>query len=546
MSRSSQTRGLKRSFTQGDVTIEVLRGVDLEVQPRRDRRAAWALRLGQIDAAAGGRACSKAGSRDRSGSAGEEAADLDDEGRTALAPRRCSASSTSSITCCPSSTRAKMSILPQLVQGARAAAAEARAEQLLAALGLAERLDHRPAKLSGGEQQRVAVARALANKPPLVLADEPTGNLDEATADIVFAEFLSLVRGEGSAALVATHNERIAAKDGPRGAAARRPARMREPERPSGRSAPRCGALNPTLSRSSRGARRPAAPGRLSSRRSRQSRPGQADATTEIASQRERDQTPEKRCSSKATYDLIKRDLFRRAAQAARQRPGGVRPARRLRSAAHGKRRARRPGREHRRGQLLRLACARPSAGRGGVGGRRTLTADVDYTVQPAADGSGMVVLLRNADAIITPLATLHASASRRSRRSDCARRPPSAGRESDRAARAEPLRRRPAARAPGCQPAELQLRRMRARAARSLSAPTRAWPRSTATWPRNIGRAMARRRPEQRALLQTHSRPLPRLSRPLPEPALHRATPIVGACARSATSWKAAGRLAR
>jgi lipoprotein-releasing system ATP-binding protein len=83
---------------------------------------------------------------------------------------------------------------------------------LLGALGLAERLTHRPSKLSGGEQQRVAVARALANRPVLVLADEPTGNLDEGTADIVFAEFLKLVRDEGSAALVATHNERIAAK----------------------------------------------------------------------------------------------------------------------------------------------------------------------------------------------------------------------------------------------------------------------------------------------------------------------------------------------
>jgi lipoprotein-releasing system ATP-binding protein len=83
---------------------------------------------------------------------------------------------------------------------------------LLGTLGLSERLDHRPSKLSGGEQQRVAVARALANKPPLVLADEPTGNLDEHTADVVFGEFLNLVRHEGSAALVATHNERIAAK----------------------------------------------------------------------------------------------------------------------------------------------------------------------------------------------------------------------------------------------------------------------------------------------------------------------------------------------
>ena len=83
---------------------------------------------------------------------------------------------------------------------------------MLGALGLAHRLTHRPAQLSGGEQQRVAVARALANAPKLVLADEPTGNLDEATADVVLAEFLRLVRGEGSAALVATHNERLAAK----------------------------------------------------------------------------------------------------------------------------------------------------------------------------------------------------------------------------------------------------------------------------------------------------------------------------------------------
>jgi lipoprotein-releasing system ATP-binding protein len=98
------------------------------------------------------------------------------------------------------------------VRGVDNANAGARADELLSALGLSKRLEHRPAKLSGGEQQRVAVARALANKPPLVLADEPTGNLDEHTADIVFAEFLSLVRGEGSAALVATHNERIASK----------------------------------------------------------------------------------------------------------------------------------------------------------------------------------------------------------------------------------------------------------------------------------------------------------------------------------------------
>jgi lipoprotein-releasing system ATP-binding protein len=103
-------------------------------------------------------------------------------------------------------------VLPQLIRDAEPAQARERAASLLGSLGLSERLTHRPSQLSGGEQQRVAVARALANRPALVLADEPTGNLDEATADIVFAEFLRLVRGEGSAALVATHNERIAAK----------------------------------------------------------------------------------------------------------------------------------------------------------------------------------------------------------------------------------------------------------------------------------------------------------------------------------------------
>jgi lipoprotein-releasing system ATP-binding protein len=112
----------------------------------------------------------------------------------------------------PEFTARENVILPQLVHGADTDAARARADELLGKLGLSDRLEHRPSKLSGGEQQRVAVARALANRPPLVLADEPTGNLDEATADTVLGEFLSLVRGEGSAALVATHNERLAKK----------------------------------------------------------------------------------------------------------------------------------------------------------------------------------------------------------------------------------------------------------------------------------------------------------------------------------------------
>ena len=112
----------------------------------------------------------------------------------------------------PDFTAVENVVLPQLVRGAERADADARAASLLSTLGLGHRLTHRPSQLSGGEQQRVAVARALANRPALVLADEPTGNLDEHTADVVLAEFLRLVRGEGSAALVATHNERLAAK----------------------------------------------------------------------------------------------------------------------------------------------------------------------------------------------------------------------------------------------------------------------------------------------------------------------------------------------
>jgi lipoprotein-releasing system ATP-binding protein len=97
-------------------------------------------------------------------------------------------------------------VLPQLILGLTRADAEDRARQLLYSLGLDERADHRPAQLSGGEQQRVAIARAVANGPKLLLADEPTGNLDPHTAERVFEQLLSLVRQSGVAALIATHN----------------------------------------------------------------------------------------------------------------------------------------------------------------------------------------------------------------------------------------------------------------------------------------------------------------------------------------------------
>jgi lipoprotein-releasing system ATP-binding protein len=142
---------------------------------------------------------------------GEEAAQLDNDGRTRV--RRDSLGFVYQFHhLLPDFTAAENVILPQLIRDATPEAARQRAEALLGSLRLDQRLTHRPSQLSGGEQQRVAVARALANRPALVLADEPTGNLDEHTADIVFAEFLRLVRDEGSAALVATHNERIAAK----------------------------------------------------------------------------------------------------------------------------------------------------------------------------------------------------------------------------------------------------------------------------------------------------------------------------------------------
>ncbi|MFM7422788.1 MAG: ABC transporter ATP-binding protein [Alphaproteobacteria bacterium] len=110
----------------------------------------------------------------------------------------------------PEFTAAENIILPQLAAGKSRADATQRAKDLLGIFGLQARLDHRPGKLSGGEQQRVAIARALANQPRLLLADEPTGNLDVGTSDRVFAELLEQVRGQGLAALIATHNPDLA------------------------------------------------------------------------------------------------------------------------------------------------------------------------------------------------------------------------------------------------------------------------------------------------------------------------------------------------
>ena len=203
-------KGLRRAFEQGGQRIEVLRGVDLDIMP------------GEIVALLGPSGSGKStmlqavgllegGFEGSISLAGERAEDLASDQRTRL--RREHLGFVYQFHhLLPDFDARENVIMPQMILGIPRAQCEERADGLLTSLGLGARLTHRPSQLSGGEQQRVAVARALANRPTLVLADEPTGNLDEATADNVLAQFLELVRGEGSAALVATHNERLAAR----------------------------------------------------------------------------------------------------------------------------------------------------------------------------------------------------------------------------------------------------------------------------------------------------------------------------------------------
>lgn len=112
----------------------------------------------------------------------------------------------------PEFTALENIVLPQLANGVSRPEADAKAKGLLDTVGVLERAEHRPAALSGGEQQRVAFCRALANAPEVLLADEPTGNLDPGTSDVVFDALMALVRGSGMAALIATHNLELAAR----------------------------------------------------------------------------------------------------------------------------------------------------------------------------------------------------------------------------------------------------------------------------------------------------------------------------------------------
>lgn len=206
----AEMRDVRRSFTQGEATIAVLRGVDL------------AIREGELVALLGPSGTGKSTLLQALGlleGGFEGSIRIDGEEMRDAGPDRATVVRREKLGfvyqfhhLLPDFDALENVILPQLIADADPEGARQRAVELLTTLGLGERLEHRPSKLSGGEQQRVAVARALANRPRLVLADEPTGNLDEHTADIVLGEFMALVREQGSAALVATHNERMAAK----------------------------------------------------------------------------------------------------------------------------------------------------------------------------------------------------------------------------------------------------------------------------------------------------------------------------------------------
>lgn len=205
-----QLRDVRRSFVQADIQIDVLKGVNLDINSREivallgpsgSGKSTLLQAVGLLEG----------GFEGSIKLAGEETAQMSASGHTRIR-RELLGFVYQFHHLLPDFSALENVVMPQLIFGTSQEEADSRASLLLSNLGLDDRLDHKPSKLSGGEQQRVAVARALANAPKLVLADEPTGNLDEKTADIVLEEMMAMVREEGSAALIATHNERLAAK----------------------------------------------------------------------------------------------------------------------------------------------------------------------------------------------------------------------------------------------------------------------------------------------------------------------------------------------
>ncbi len=202
--------GVTRRFRQGDTTITVLDGCDLTlapgemvalVGPSGSGKSTLLQLAGLLERADGGAVRIDGG----------DCAGLSDDRRTRLRRERLGFIYQSHFLL-PEFSALENVVVPQMVAGVSRRRAAGRARALLDGLGLAARVAHRPGQLSGGEQQRVAVARALANTPGILLADEPTGNLDPATAEAVFGELLRLVRESGLAALLATHDRDLAAR----------------------------------------------------------------------------------------------------------------------------------------------------------------------------------------------------------------------------------------------------------------------------------------------------------------------------------------------
>jgi lipoprotein-releasing system ATP-binding protein len=201
-------RGIQRIFVQGAERLHVLRGIDLS------------LKAGEAAALVGPSGAGKstllhiAGLLERADDGevvvdGQPASRMGETDRT-LARRAKLGFVYQFHHLLPEFSALENVMMPMIIAGLPKGEARKRAAALLGRLGLGARLKHRPARLSGGEQQRVAIARAVVHGPKVLLADEPTGNLDHATADIVFGELLGLVREHGLAALIATHNPDLA------------------------------------------------------------------------------------------------------------------------------------------------------------------------------------------------------------------------------------------------------------------------------------------------------------------------------------------------
>lgn len=195
---------IKRTFSQGGVNVEVLRGVELTVSrgeivallgPSGSGKSTLLHIAGLLEQPSSGRIVI----------GGQDCSSMNDTERTRVRRDRLGFVYQYHHLL-PEFSALENAAMPLRVRGQGAGAAARTAGELLTHLGLSHRLDHRPARLSGGEQQRVAIARAVVGRPDLLLADEPTGNLDEKTAEIVFGELTGLVRNSGIGALIATHN----------------------------------------------------------------------------------------------------------------------------------------------------------------------------------------------------------------------------------------------------------------------------------------------------------------------------------------------------